>query len=340
MHIKGEHFMEKSFLRMALEEMEIYSYRDYEAKIELWEDFDTRVFKGGQEKIDALRNLVVNYYDSYQHNQLTGQYISVNPRQCNNELISKYMCLFPKRSLIETSSLLSYLDMTPHNGESFDMPPNDFMKQYFQFNKLIENNIAFLYPISTHEETDKLDGMIFDSNSIIPIKNIADVSQQGNIQKIVQQPNMFYMAFPWLYNARTDDFIEICDKYPTEFDYLANAIEKIAQGSNGKTELQTSVLTDLKDAIINIQISFEKKKSILKTKGISTIVGIALTCVPFAISNYFENFDTSFLQTILGSASIIGSKNILEDFFALKKEGNTNPYWVIWKWKQATESKL
>ena len=98
-------------------------------------------------------------------------------------------------------------------------------------------------------------------------------------------------------------------------------------------------MRELKDALTNIQISFEKKKAVLKSKGVTTIVGIALTCVPFAVSNYFDNFDPLLLQTILGSASLLGSKDILNDFFSLKKEGNLNPYWVIWKWKQTT-SKL
>ena len=316
--------------------MGISSYDDYKEKIEIWEDVDNRVFQGGQEKIDALRDLVVNYYNGYQYSQLSGQYISVNPQLCNNDFIANYMCLFPKRALIETSALLSYIDMTPHNGESYDLPPNDFMRQYFQFENLVQNDIAFLYPISTHEETNKLDGTIFDSTSIIPLNNVADVSQNGNLSRILQRPDMFYMAFPWLYNARTDDLIEICNKYSSEFDCLANAVEKIAQASNGQSNLQTDVLTELKDALINIQISYEKKKTALKAKGITTMVGIVLTCIPFAVTNYFNNFDPSILQTILGSASILGSKDILNDFFALKREENLNPYWVIWKWKQTT----
>lgn len=330
--------VKKDFLQMALEEMGIYSYNDYRNKIEIWEDFNNRVFQGGQEKIDSLRDLVVDYYDSYQYNQLSGQYISVNPMSCHNNLIDNYMCLFPKRALIETSALLSYIDMTPHNGESYDLPPNDFIKQYFRFKNLIQHNIAFLYPISTQEETYKLDGTICDSSSILPLKSVADVSQNGNLNRILQNPDMFYIAFPWLYNARTDDFIEICDKYPSEFDCLANAIEKIAQASNGQSDLQTDVFRELKDALVNIQISFEKKKAALKSKGVTTIVGIALTCVPFVISNYFDNFDPLLLQTILGSASLLGSKDILNDFFSLKREGNLNPYWVIWKWKQSARS--
>lgn len=326
----------KTFLQMALEEMGITSYEQYKEKMKIWEDFDYRVWHRGQEKIDALRDIVVSYYDSYQYNQLSGQYISVNPQLYHDNLIANYMCLFPKRALIETSALLSYIDMTPHNGESYDLPPNDFMKQYFRFEKLIQHQIAFLYPIKTDEEKSSINGTIFDSTSIIPLKNVADVSQGGNLNRIIQRPDVFYMAFPWLYNARTDDFIEICDKYPSEFDCLANAIERIAQASNGKADLQTDVLKELKEALSNIQISFEKKKAELKTKGITTIVGLVLTCIPFVVAKYFDNFDPTLLKTILGSVSVLGSKDILNDFFELKKEGNIHPYWVIWKWKQMT----
>lgn len=323
-------------LYMFLRELGIYSYEDYRKKMKIWEDFDYRVWQGGQKQIDALRDLVVKYYDSYQYNQLNGQYISVDPQSFQDEYISNYMCLFPKRALIETSTLLSYLDITPHNGESYDLPPDDFMKQYFRFSNLIEHNIAFLYPTKTNEEMHRGTEQIFDSSSIIPLKNVASISQNGNINRIVQRPDMFYVAFPWLYNARTDDFIEICDRYPLEFDCLAIAIEKIAQASNGTTDLQTDILLELKEALINIQISFEKKKAALKTKGIISTVGIALTCIPLVVSHYFENIDISMLQTMLGSATILGSADILNDFFSLKGEGIENPYWVLWKWKQST----
>lgn len=189
------------------------------------------------------------------------------------------------------------------------------VQESFRFQKIIGHNIAHLYPIRTNEEVYQLQGSVFDSTSIIPLKNVADVSQNGNFNRIITNPNMFYMAFPWLYNARTDDFIEICDKYPSEFDCLANTIERIAQASNGKTDLYDDVLIDLKEALINIQISFEKKKSTLKAKGITAMVGLALTCIPFAVPHFFNDYDPALLKTILGSASIIGSGDLLNDFF-------------------------
>ena len=325
---------EDSYIQMVLAELGITSYEDYVKKTKIWEDSDNRVLHDGQAKIDSLRNLVVNYYEGYQYTQLSGQYISINPKQFKDESIANYLCLFPKRALIETSALLSYIDMTPHNGKSYDLPPNDFIEQYFRFQKIIGHNIAYLYPIRTDEEVYQVQGTVFDSTSIIPLKNVADVSQNGNFNRIIKDPNMFYIAFPWLYNARSDDFIEICDKNPSEFECLANTIERIAQASNGKTDLYDDILKELKEALTNIQISFEKKKSALKTKGISTMVGLALTCIPFAVPHFFNGYDPTLLKTILGSASILGSSDLLNDFYSLRKEENINPYWVIWKWKQ------
>ena len=293
-------------------------------------------FYDGQFIIDSLRNAVVSYYDSYHYKQIEGQYISINPQKVQDDQIANYMCLFPRRSLIETSALYTYLDMTPFNGEEYDMPPDDFIKQYFRFNKIIDNNIAYLYPVRRDEESSRLDCAVFDSSVILPIKNIADVSQNGDIKRIVEQSDMFYMSFPWLYNARLDDFMDICDKYPAEFDCLALTIEKIANASNTGSDLQKDVLKELKDALVNIQISFEKRKSELRSKGIATFVGLALTFIPFAAKNYFDNFDPTLLQTILGSTSLLSSKGILEDFFSQRHGENINPYWVIWKWKEKT----
>ena len=326
----------KTFLQMSLEEMGITSYEEYKEKITKWEDFDFRVFHNGQEKIDALRDLVASYYHSYQYNQLSGQYISIDPEANCDKNIENYMCLFPKRTLIETSTLLSYFDSTQHDCDAFDLPPNDFFKQYFKFEKLVRNNIAYLYPVKTNEEQTLFTSSVFSSNSLITLKNIARVSQEGNINRIIQNPNVFYMAFPWLYNAKIDDFIDICNNNPAEFDNIAINVEKIALASNGTGDLQSIVLSELKEALTNIQISFEKKKSALKSKGITAVVGLALTCIPYVISDYFKNFDPSVLQTILGGASLIESNHILNEFFSLKKELNDNPYWVIWKWKQKT----
>lgn len=319
---------------VALQKLGIHSYSDYQKKVVDWEEFDTRVWHGGQEKIDSLRQIAVDYYQAYQDNQPLGQYISICPDVFPDNQISNYMCLFPKRSLIETSALLSYYDLTPHDGEIYDMPPNDFFKQYFRFRNIISHGIAHLYPISEKEE-DNRTGVV-SSSSIIPLKNVAEVNPGSNWTKAVCDPHRMFVALPWLYNASSDDFLEITEKYPLEFEHFSHAIENIALANNSETDLQKRIYIDLRDAIDNIQIACEKEKAKLKTQGITTFVGIALTCLPFAKPQLFSSFDPSVYQTVIGGASILDGLNLLENFVSLKKEGIENPYWVIWKWKKGT----
>lgn len=322
-------------LASVLRELEISSFDEFQNKVEKWEQFDCRVWKDGQDKIDSLRQAVVDYYSTIPN--ISGQYISINSQLDDVEL-DNYMCIFPKRTLIETDALYSYIDLAPHNGSSYDKPPVNFFQNYFRYEKLIRKNISYLYPIGlSGEEKIGLENT-FDAGMVIPIKNVAEVTRQGNFQTILQRPDIFYLAFPWLYNTDTEYYVEICDKHPSEFDCFANAIEKIALASNGKNDLNETVLLELKEAITNIQIAHEKKKSALKAKGVATALGIVLSYIPFALSNFFDNFDPKILSAIIGSASILGSKDIISGFIELKKESNTNPFWVVWKWKQSTDA--
>lgn len=327
---------DKHYIRMYLEEMGIYSFDEYCEKVKQWQSIKNN--SGNyieQDKIDALRQIVENY-EYNQTVQLSGQYISIDPWKQPDTIIDNYLCLFPKRSFIETSELMSYHSKYSKPKINRDMPPNDFFRQYFRYEKLISNDISHLYPI-------KADETMYECGiNICPtlfakkrIKNIASISQNGNLQNIIKNPNMFYFSFPWLYNARLDDYIEICDKYPAEFDCFANTIEKIAFSSNNSTDMQEDVLYQLKEALNNIRISYEIKNSQLKTKGIAAVTGIALTCVPFIMSHFFENFNPSLLQSIIGNATITESIKILNDFNDLKLIGINNPFWVVWKWEQS-----
>lgn len=329
-------------IRQVLNELNIHSFLEYMDSIKKWESFENRVFGGGQDKIDALRTAVVDYYyDFTRSQQLEGQYISINPADSTSILLDgtleNYMCIFPKRTLIETSSLCSYIDVTPHNGESYDMPPNDFFRNFFRYERLLDRKIAHLYPVKNDIEANNGVTAITDSSMIIRLKNVAEISREGAFSTIVQRSDIFYLAFPWLYNANTDIFLEICDKYPAEFENLAITIEKISMASNNaETNLHDSVIQDLKEALVNIQIAFDKKRSNLKARGITTTLGIALTCVPFVLPEFFSNFNPEIFKTVIGSASILGSKSLLSSFFELRNENKENPFWVLWKWKQST----
>ena len=111
---------------------------------------------------------------------------------------------------------------------------------------------------------------------------------------------------------------------------VTKEIQKLVKENPAINANEIAEMLSVKAEEVRYRIKLMKKLGEITRRG-ATKAG---ECVPFAVSNYFDNFDPSMLQTILGSASILGSKDILEDFFSLKKEGNVNPYWVIWRWKQ------
>lgn len=331
-------------LQNTLNELGIKSYSDYVKNVEIWDEFDTRVFHGGQEKLSLLRDAAKLYYDNYQKQQREGQFIIVDPADFSDNQISNYMCLFPKRSLIETEPFLTYFDSTPFDCEMYYMAPNDFYNQYFRFRELINRNVAYLYPVyqfGSEYDNGKQEGIaaIYDYHEVRPINNAVKVSQKGNFNRIVQSDEMFYLAFPWLYNARTEDYCEICDRYPAEFDALALAVEKIALSNDGQQDFKSNVLFDMKEALTNIRISYEKRQAELLAKGIAAVVGITLTCIPLLTKELFCNFDPTILSTIIGSATLVDSKALLNDFLSIKTESHLNPYWVLWEWKHKSEKK-
>lgn len=327
----------ESSLKEVLAELDIYTFEDYKRLVPLWTQKDNRL-NGGQEKIDALRQAITEYYFNFTRNRVnSGQYISIEPAKIPKGLcIDNYMCIFPQRTLIETESTCSLIDLSKTGSGGYDMPPDDFYRQYFRYQNLVEKNIAQLYPVRTPAEMNDGNTAIVESSSIVRLKNVAEVSQTGQFAKVAQQADIFYLSFPWLYGADTDTFLDICNNYPAEFENLAITIEKLASASNEGTDFQEVVLKELKDALSNIQVAFDKKRHALKSKGITTTLGIALTCIPFAIPHFFENFNPTILTSIIGSASLVGSKGLLDDFLELKHESIENPFWVIWEWARQT----
>ena len=245
------------------------------------------------------------------------------------------MCIFPNRTLIETETLLTQKYSYSKSRYTYDLPPNDYFKKFFRYKDLIKRNIVQLYPVkgANDYEIVKTFDEVLDYSPVAPLENVAYISQGKNLSRVAQRADYFYAVFPWLYNANTDVYLEICDKYPAEFQHLAITIEKISSASNSGEDFNINVLKDLRDALINIQIAFDKKRNSLKSKGITTILGYILTYIPYAIPKFFSNFDPTVLSGIIGGTTIIQSKSILSGFLDQKNVGIENPFWVVWKWK-------
>lgn len=324
------YFRTKAILR----ELGIYSFYDYQSRVALWEKVKNRP-RGGQAKIDALRQIVVDDFMDFKEQDLTGQYISINPHHQEIQL-ENYMCLFPKRTLIETETLMSY--RKSKNSFKYDAPPNDYFEQFFKYEKLIKGNIVQLYPINTgitRGEVQPTFDDVLEYSPVAPfgLNHYAWVYKAGSFSRVAHQADHFYIALPWLYEANTNIYLDICASHPAEFDNLAITIEKISRASNSGEDFNAKILLDLQEALTNIQIAFERKQARLRAKGIVTILGIVLTFIPFTISHFLQNFNPELFSGIIGTTSIVESSHLLNEFVELKNAGISEPFWVVWKWK-------
>lgn len=316
----------KNFLQHSLKKLEINSLEDYQNYVMYWRTAD------GQEATNRIRDVVVEYYYKMvsETSKKEGQFISINSKEVFfDESLDNYMCFFPQRTLVETDTLMTFQhELTK---EIYNKPPDHFFEMYYGLETLISRGIVHLYPVNSQNNPRSY----HDSNQIVKCTNVAEVYVPNNIKAVQHKKDMFYLAFPWLYHASTEDFIEICDRNPAAFEYFANSIGKIAKACIGvEDDLNDDVFTDVKDALLEIECEFEKRKEYLKKKGISTTIGLVLTFVPFVVNKFFNNFSPELYSSFLGGSTLYAGTELLSEFW--NNDFTNNPYWVVWKWKQKT----
>lgn len=141
--------------------------------------------------------------------------------------------------------------------EIYNKPPDNFFEMYFELEALINRGIVHLYPVNTQHSPSSYQ----DSNQIVRRANVAQVYTENNFKSVQHKKYMFYFAFPWLYQSRTEDYIEICDENPAAFDYFANSISKVARACTGlDTNLNDEVFREIRDAFLEIENAFESRK--------------------------------------------------------------------------------
>ncbi|MCR5295258.1 MAG: hypothetical protein K6E30_08845 [Lachnospiraceae bacterium] len=332
-------FGSTNIIDYALLSLDILNYRDYRWKSFLWEQGADISEEVSWERLQTLRHAISDYYELYKKKQLEGQYISVNPDKFPNDPIENYMCLFPHRSLIETSALMTHLDTTSVNSTLQDEPPDEFFMYFFKYHDILVKDIAFLYPVSKKNERKNGKSCTFATDLIKPIKNVAEVNPGMDFKRIAYSPSDIYISMPWLYNARTAEFIEISERYPEEFNLFTRTVEKIAQTTDNKFDIQKKLLLDLNDAKDNIRIACQKEKEKLAKRGIITFVGVAFTFFTITNPEVFEwiTKDMAQLRAIVGAASLKETLFLLSDYSSLKRIGVDNPYSVILRWEEKTK---
>lgn len=265
---------------------------------------------------------------------LTGQYFIVDNMSCINwDKISKYSCFFPDRTVISAGSLVKA------NDDEILLEAK-VLFNFFWGRPILCNGIADLCPMkelmipnSNHwNEILKHFGENKDSR-------LAYLNKCGTNRINEKLLNHLFVAMPWIYDARLEDYFEIIQKYKDEFANYNSYISKMAKVASNEFELTRSLATEMRESIIDIQIALEKKQHELRAKGITSTVGLCLTVIPALVPALSQIIDPLILSSILGGGTLMEGLKIISEYNAGKCEKRNDPFWIMWKWNSKISPK-
>lgn len=262
---------------------------------------------------------------------IDGQIFLINKVENSNyKNVMKYSCVFPNRTIM-SSGEFHYLDRPEYAFIDIDF----FSKLFFCENMILEGIVRISpFQLLTDSENGVPDGVLME-NLQLPDKNkkkIAELDECGlGMHQGNTLLNKIFVAMPWLENARVEDYIDIVNKYQSEFEGYNHCLANISEVTEDTEAFIKKYLNDYKDASINLHIAMEKKQAELKTKGITTALSLCLTAIPYLLPE--GCVDAKMISAFLGTGTIkeiLSSANI---FAEMKNIGKENPFWVIWKWE-------
>lgn len=143
------------------------------------------------------------------------------------------------------------------------------------------------------------------------------------------------VALPWLYRARTQDYLELMAKYDLQFMQFQNSIDRLSNAAMDVEQLSRDLIVEMRDSFDDMNIILEKKKYELQTKGIKTAIGSMLTILPFLLPESAKQVDPRIISSVLGATTIQKeAMPLIEDVRDLARLNRENKFYLIWKWSK------
>jgi Pyruvate/2-oxoacid:ferredoxin oxidoreductase gamma subunit len=137
------------------------------------------------------------------------------------------------------------------------------------------------------------------------------------------------MVLDWLHGARMNDYVDIVMNNPDEFNAFLHCIDQLLDPLEDINQLK-KYLQELDYHILKINNLNKKKEKELRSNGIETVIGVALTFGLLAIPNELENMK-NILSTIISGNTLYEGINCIKDFVNKSNQFKENDFWVLWK---------
>lgn len=251
----------------------------------------------------------------------------------------KYSCMFPKTSINLKERFDEYVS---DKGWMFYTMPKDFFRSLLRHKGLVQEGVYKILPEIIRKSGDSENDMQ-EAYSTWSLSGKREYWQGNLINKEVnvlssngiflsnEKMEKLYYEFPWLYGVSVEDYISIVNKNRLLYDNYCTTILKFTEAvHNGD---YSSVKQEMKEANSSIKIELEKAQSSLRRKGIQTVVSIAFTFIPMALS--LPEDQKILLSSLIGATSL---KDIFitfsDEIAALHKVGKSSPFWLMYQWQK------
>lgn len=251
----------------------------------------------------------------------------------------KYACMFPKTSINLKEKFDEY---QTSKGWIYYTMPKDFFRSLLRHKNLVQEGVYKMLPEIIKESGDSENDMQ-DAYNILSLSGKQEYWQGSLVNKEINvlSPNGIFLSnkkienlyyeFPWLYGVSVEDYINMVSKNRLLYNNYCTTILKFTESiHNGNYSL---VKQEMEEANNSIKIELEKVQSNLRRKGIQTVVSIAFTFIPMALS--LPEDQKILLSTFLGATSL---KDIFTTFSdeiaALHAVGKSSPFWLMYQWQK------
>ena len=247
-------------------------------------------------------------------------------------------CLFPERVCVVPADIMVVskvsVESTEYKMNVCNLLGLDIFRRVIMYEELFKNNLIYAYPhlVICDDDDDTVEIKYTDSNNICYMEGFGYSNQKKGKQ--ISFDNLF-IELPWLKGIHIEDFLELRDKYNTEFLRYQLKMEELLLNSTVSCTFENLLVKEYNEASLEIRNIMINKKEDLKRIGKNAILGTILTAIPTVLEkNNFAYFDPSVLSGVVGGCTLFNSYS---DFLKISKLERNNPYWLLWKLEQSSK---
>lgn len=248
-------------------------------------------------------------------------------------------CIFPDRVCIVPADIMGAFNRKVEDSkykiEICELLGLDILRRVLMYEDLFKNKLIHAYPHLIVSEREEAEIIYTDSENICYMEGFGYSNRKNDKQ--ISLENLF-IELPWLMGIHVEDFLELRDKYNTEFSRYQLKVEELLLNSTRGCPFENLFVKEYNEASLEIRNIILNKKDDLKRIGKNTIIGTILTAVPIILEkSNFTYFDSSVFSSVVGGCTLFNSYS---DFLKISKLERKNPYWLLWKLEQSSKRSL